>query len=73
MATYPKAVIRFYASDMILHADINAQYMTEQEASSRAEGFFFLWSISSKCERECLNGQIHVNCNILKSFAASAA
>ena len=73
MAIYPNAVVRFHASDMILRADINASYLTEPEACSRDAGYFFLGSIPSKCAREFLNWPIHVNCNILKFVAASAA
>ena len=73
MATYPNAVVRFHASDMILRADTDASYMNELEARSYTEGHFFLGSIRSKCERDRPNGPIHVNCNILKFVADSDA
>ena len=47
MATYPNTVIRFQASDMILHADNNVSYMTETQACSHAAGNIFLGSIPS--------------------------
>ena len=58
MAIYPNLVVRFHASDIILHADTNASYLTEPEARSCAAD---------------LNVPIHVNCNVLKFVAASAA
>ena len=58
---------------MILHADTDASYLTEPETCSRTSGYFFLGSIPSKCAQESLNITIHVNCNILKSVATSAA
>ena len=36
MATYPNAVVRFHASDMILGEDTNASYLTEPKALSGA-------------------------------------
>ena len=36
MATYSNAMVRFHASDMILHANTDASYMTEPEARSCA-------------------------------------
>ena len=40
MATYPNAVVRFHASDMILRSDTNASYLTEKKALNRAVGCF---------------------------------
>eukprot|EP00957_Ditylum_brightwellii_P035071 2658555-Ditylum_brightwellii.AAC.1 len=40
MATYPVAVVRFHASDMILHIHSDAAYMVLPEARSRAGGYF---------------------------------
>ena len=73
MAIYPNAAVRFYASDMILHPDTDVSYMTEPESLSSAEGYFPSGIVPSKCARERINGPIHVNCNILKFVAASAA
>ena len=42
MATYPNAVVRFHASDMILRANTDASYLTEPETCSRTSGYFFL-------------------------------
>ena len=35
MATNPNALVIFHASDMILHADTDASYLTKPEACSR--------------------------------------
>ena len=73
MATYRMAVIRFHASGMILCSNTDASYMTEPQERSCAACYFILGITPSKCARERLNGPIHVNCNILKCVAASAA
>ena len=44
MATYPGAVFRFHASDMILRADTDASYLTKSEARSHDSGYLFLGS-----------------------------
>ena len=41
-ATWPDAVIRYKASDMILRVDGDASYLTEQHTSSRGAGHFIL-------------------------------
>ena len=71
MATYPNAVVRFHASDMILGAETNASYLTEPKALSGATWYVFLGIIPSKCARERLNGPIHINFYILKFVADS--
>ena len=40
--TYPNAKIRYYASDMCLHADTDAAYLVQPNARSRYAGFFYL-------------------------------
>ena len=72
-ATYPNAMVRFHASDMILRANTNASYLTRPEAHSKVAGYYFLGSIPSKYAWERLDGPIHVNGNILKFLAASFA
>ena len=41
-ATYPNAILRFYASDMTLHVDSDAAYLVLPNARSRIAGNFFL-------------------------------
>ena len=44
MATYPNAVVRFHATDMILHANTNASYLNKPESFSCAAGYF-TWGV----------------------------
>jgi len=45
LATHPDATIRFRASDMILNVHLDASYLLETKAHSRACGHFFIgWS-----------------------------
>ena len=73
MATNPNAVVRFYASDMILNLHSDASYLSAGQGRSRAGGSFFLGSISKDNQDIQLNGSIHITCAILKLVAASAA
>jgi hypothetical protein len=40
--TYPNAIVRYYASDMILHVDSDAAYLVLPNARSRYAGHYFL-------------------------------
>jgi hypothetical protein len=40
--THPEKKIRYHASDMILHIHSDASYLSENEAKSRAGGFFYM-------------------------------
>jgi hypothetical protein len=40
--THPETKIRYNASDMILHIYSDASYLSENEAKSRAGGFFYM-------------------------------
>jgi hypothetical protein len=42
--THPETKIRYHASDMILHIHSDASYLSENEAKSRAGGFFYMGS-----------------------------
>ena len=68
MATHPKSIIQFRASDMILNIHSDASYR-----HSRAGGYFFLGRIPVNGQPIKLNGNIHITCAILKLVAASAA
>ena len=46
MATNPNAVIRYYASDMILNVCSGASYLTAPKSRSRAGGHFFPWLVT---------------------------
>ena len=72
MATNPKAIIRFRASDMILNIQSNSSYCSAGRGRSRAGGYFFLGIIPVNGQPIKLNGNIHITCAILKLVAASA-
>ena len=73
MATHPKAIIRFRASDMILNIHTDASYCSAGRGRSKDGGYFFLGSIPVKGQPIKLNGNIHISCAILKLVEASAA
>jgi hypothetical protein len=72
-ATHPEAVIRFHASDMILHVKSDASYLSEPRAHSRVAGYHYLSDHPNKKAELTLNGPILVVCNILKNVMASAS
>ena len=73
MATHPKSIVRFYASDMILNVHSDASYLSAPKSRSRAGGHFFLGSVPTDGKPIKLNGAIHTLCTILKFVASSAA
>ena len=42
VATHPNAILRFHASDMVLHVDSDAAYLVLPEAKSRIAEHFYL-------------------------------
>jgi hypothetical protein len=67
--TYPNAVIRFYASDMILKTTSDAAYLVLPKARSRAAAHYHLgWHDSDR-----VNGTLHVLCQVIKNVVSSAA
>ena len=73
MHTNPNAIIRFYASDVVLNVHSNASYLTVTKGRSHGEGYFFLGSLPRNNAPIKLNGNIAITCAILKLVAASAA
>lgn len=78
VATHPDAAITYEASDMILHIDSDASYLSLPQARSRAGGYFYLSAASINpfkppTTTPPINGAIHVNCNKLQHVMASAA
>jgi hypothetical protein len=69
-ATHPNAVVRYKASDMILHIHSDASYLSEPQARSRVGGFFFL---GNGTENPPINGAIQVISQIMNNVLASAA
>ena len=73
MHSNPNAIIRFYASDMVLNVHSDASYLTAAKGRSRAVGYFFQGSLPRNNAPIKLNGNIAITCAILKLVAASAA
>ena len=80
-ATHPDAVVRFHASDMVLHIHSDASYLSASKARSRLGGFFHLSSRldppdvapSPDSSPPLLNGPIQVLSSILQVVVSSAA
>ena len=67
--TYSNAVIRFYASDMILKTTVDAAYLVLPRARSRASAHYHLgWNNSDR-----VNGAIDVQCRTIQNVVSSAA
>ena len=67
--TYPDAVIRFYASDMILKITSDAAYLVLPKARSRAAVHYHLGWINN----DQTNGPLEVLCQTIKNVVGSAA
>jgi hypothetical protein len=70
--THPETKIRYHASDMILHIHSNVSYLSENEAKSRAGGFFYMGS-STTTDKKLTNGAILIISKVLKHVMSSAA
>ena len=68
-ATHPTATVTYHASQMILHIDSDASYLSESHACSRSGGHFYL----SSTPHPTPNGAIFTECTIMKHVMASAA
>jgi len=67
--TYPHAIIRYYASDMILKITSDAAYLVQPKARSRAAVHYHLgWKNSDR-----VNGAVDVLCKTIKNVVSSAA
>ena len=78
MSTFPNAVIHYSASEMVLHIDFDASYLSFPHARSCAAGHYFL---STKSPNPHLppstppkpNDPIYTLCKRMRNFLASAA
>jgi hypothetical protein len=70
--THPETKIRYHASDMILHIHSDPSYISENEAKSRAGGFFYMGS-DTKTDKKLTNGAILIISKVLKHVMSSAA
>ena len=73
--TYPKAKIRFYAGNMILHIESDAAHLILLGICSRIVGRFYLHTPAhpNKLYVKCYNGPIHVKCSTITNAVSSAA
>jgi hypothetical protein len=69
---HPDTNIRYHASDMILHIHNDASYISENEAKSRAGGFFYMGN-NNKNDKKLTNGAILIVRKILKHVMSSSA
>jgi hypothetical protein len=76
-AANPNAILRYVASDMILHVESDASYLSESKARSRYAGYHYLSAKPSatpdKDPIPPFNAAVHVPCQILREIVSSAA
>jgi hypothetical protein len=80
-ATHPDATVRFIASDMALHIESDASYLSVAKSRSRAAGYHFLSSRPKDPTKPPhptdppvpSNGAINVLCQIMREVVSSAA
>jgi hypothetical protein len=75
-ATHPDATIRFHKSDMILHLDSDASYLSEPRARSIMAGYHYLSTHPDRLKAyktPPLNGAVLVPTTIMKVVVSSAA
>jgi hypothetical protein len=70
--THPETKIRYHASDMILHIHSDASCLSENEAKSRAGGFFYMGN-DTNTKKKITNGAILIISKVLKRAMPSAA
>ncbi len=73
LATHPDATIWFRVPDMILNVHLDASYLSETKAHSRACGHFFMGWSPKDGDPIKLNGAFFTLCIILRFVVASAA
>jgi hypothetical protein len=75
MATHPLAILRYRASDMVLHIDSDSAYLVLPKARSRAAGYHYLSSNLplATTAPPPTNAPILVECRTIRHVMASAA
>jgi hypothetical protein len=73
LSTYPNAVLRFFASDMILNVEADSAYLVLPKARSRGAAWFIFGNDPRKTDRPMSNSPVHVSCVTLKNVMSSAA
>eukprot|EP00957_Ditylum_brightwellii_P196390 14963478-Ditylum_brightwellii.AAC.1 len=76
--THPDAILRYHASDMVLHIHSDASYLSALRAWSRAGGHFFLSKRPPDTSKPgtattLLNSAVHSMCKLLRNVMALAA
>jgi hypothetical protein len=69
---HPETKIHYHASAMILHIHSDASYLSENEAKSRAGGFFYMGN-TTKNNNKLTNGAILIVSKVLKHVMSSTA
>jgi hypothetical protein len=75
-ATYPLAILRYHASDMVLHVDTDAAYLVLPNARSRYAGHYILSDTPPPLQTKPdpkPNGAIMTICKTIRGVMASAA
>jgi hypothetical protein len=67
------AKVRFHVSYVILNIHLDASYLSEAKALSRACGHFFMGWLPKNGDPIKLNGAFHISATILQFVVASAA
>ena len=72
-ATHPDAVTEYRKIGMVIHIYLDASYISEPEARSRAGGCFFLGKKSNTPIQAMPpgNGPVHLECRIIRNVMAS--
>jgi hypothetical protein len=73
LASNLEAKVRYYVSGMIMNIHLDASYLSETKACSRACGHLFMGWMPKNGELIKINGACYVNATILKFVVASAA
>mmetsp|Transcript_26328 Transcript_26328/g.37397 ORF Transcript_26328/g.37397 Transcript_26328/m.37397 type:complete len:107 (-) Transcript_26328:27-347(-) len=79
--TNPNAVVRYQASDMVLHVESDAFYLSVSKARSQTAGFFYMSDRPTDPKKASApnspppiyNGPISISCHIMKEVLSSAA
>ena len=75
-ATYPNVMLRYKASDMVLHVDSDAAYLTmiEEQSSYAGNSYLSDWPSPSQIKpNPNRNGPIHTECKKIRNVVSSAA
>jgi hypothetical protein len=73
LASNSEAKVRYHASEMVMNIHLDASYLSETKARSRACGHFFMGWMPKNEEPIKLNGAFYVNTTILRFVVASVA